>query len=151
MNPKLFLWLLTAILLVSVSPGQAQRPAKILLVGFLCGSSLSAISFVLMHSDRVCAILIRRKHNVRVEWRSTEGVDERLPNLANDLVRQKVDVIVACGTPAVEAAKATTKTIPIIMTTVSDPLEAAWWRVLRGPVGTSLASQISNRIWAASS
>lgn len=60
--------------------------------------------------------------NVVVETRYAEGRLERLPELAADLVRLKVDVIVAAGTPAIHAARRAAPTIPIIMSTVGDPV-----------------------------
>jgi putative ABC transport system substrate-binding protein len=60
--------------------------------------------------------------NVRFEHRYAEGQNERLPELANDLVRLNVDVILTWGTDAVLAAKQATTTIPIVMGTVGDPL-----------------------------
>src|SRR5262245_17187692 len=60
--------------------------------------------------------------NVVFENRNAEDRLERLPELAADLVRLKVDVIVAAGTLAPLAAKQATTTIPIVMTTAGDPL-----------------------------
>ena len=53
--------------------------------------------------------------NIAFEYRPSEGRSERLPDLAADLVRLKVDVIVSQGTPATRAAKQATTTIPIVM------------------------------------
>jgi ABC-type uncharacterized transport system substrate-binding protein len=55
------------------------------------------------------------------EYRSAEGKGERFPDLAAELVMQKVDVIVTRGTPAVIAAKAATTTIPVVMAAIADP------------------------------
>jgi putative ABC transport system substrate-binding protein len=60
--------------------------------------------------------------NVRLEIRWGEGKLERLPTLAAELVRLKVDVIVAVSSPAVLAAKQATRTIPIVMPLSSDPV-----------------------------
>src|SRR5262249_9981640 len=60
--------------------------------------------------------------NVRFEHRYAKGHNERLPELANDLVGLNVDVIVTWGTDAVLAAKQATTTIPIVMGTIGDPL-----------------------------
>jgi putative ABC transport system substrate-binding protein len=60
--------------------------------------------------------------NVRFEYRYAKGHNERLPELANDLVGLNVDVIVTWGTDAVLAAKQATTTIPIVMGTAGDPL-----------------------------
>ena len=60
--------------------------------------------------------------NVRFEYRYAKGYNERLPELANDLVGLNVDVILTWGTDAVLAAKQATTTIPIVMGTIGDPL-----------------------------
>jgi len=62
--------------------------------------------------------------SIAIEYRSAEGRYERLPDLAAELVRLKVDVIVAVATPAVQAAKLATKAIPIVMLSVGDPVAA---------------------------
>jgi ABC-type uncharacterized transport system substrate-binding protein len=60
--------------------------------------------------------------NLVIEWRSSEGQFERLPALAAELVRAKVDVIVASSTLPAHAAAEATKTIPVIFLVVSDPV-----------------------------
>jgi putative ABC transport system substrate-binding protein len=60
--------------------------------------------------------------NVVIERKSAEGNTERLKDLAADLVRQQVDVIVTAGTPAAFAAKKATSTIPIVLGANSDPV-----------------------------
>jgi putative ABC transport system substrate-binding protein len=60
--------------------------------------------------------------NIRIEYRFPEGKYERLPGLAAELVRLKVDVIVAASPPATEAAKQATSTIPIVFTVSGDPV-----------------------------
>ena len=62
--------------------------------------------------------------NVRIEYRWAEGNYERLPGLAADLVRRKVDIIITQGTPAAFAAKQATTTIPIVMAIVGDPVDS---------------------------
>jgi len=59
---------------------------------------------------------------IRIERRYSEGKDERLKDLATELVALKVDVIVTWGTPAARAAKAATKTIPIVTAALTDPV-----------------------------
>ena len=57
-------------------------------------------------------------------YRSADGRAERFPELAQELVRQNVDLILARGTPAAQAARRATSTIPIVMTAVGDPVES---------------------------
>ena len=59
--------------------------------------------------------------NLIIEYRSADGRAERFPDLAAELVRLKVDLIVARGTPAAKAAKTATETIPVVMATMGDP------------------------------
>ena len=60
--------------------------------------------------------------NLVIEYRSAEGHDDRFPDLAADMVRAKVDLILTRGTPAALAAKNATGTIPVIITGVGDPV-----------------------------
>ncbi len=59
--------------------------------------------------------------NLVIEYRSADGRAERFPELASELVRLKVDLIVTRGTPAASAAKNATETIPVVMATMGDP------------------------------
>jgi putative tryptophan/tyrosine transport system substrate-binding protein len=59
--------------------------------------------------------------NLVIEYRSADGRAERFPDLAAELVRLKVDLIVTRGTPAARAAKNATETIPVVMATMGDP------------------------------
>ena len=62
--------------------------------------------------------------NLVIEWRSAEGNIARLPELAAELVRINVDIVVTAGTPAALAAQKATATIPIVMLSVGDPVGA---------------------------
>ncbi len=73
--------------------------------------------------------------NLIIERRSAGGNVDRLPGLAAELVRLKVDVLVALEPPAVRAAKNATRTIPIVMRSTDDPVELGWVSSLAQPGG----------------
>jgi putative ABC transport system substrate-binding protein len=80
--------------------------------------------------------------NIAIEYRSAEGKYEGLPGLAAELVRLKVNVIVAASPPATEAAKQATSTIPIVFTVSGDPVAEGFVASLARPGGnlTGLAT-----------
>jgi putative tryptophan/tyrosine transport system substrate-binding protein len=82
--------------------------------------------------------------NVNYEWRFADGKYERLRPLADELVRLKVDVIVASGTSAVSAAKDATRSIPIVMLSAVDPVARGFIASLARPGGniTGVANMI---------
>jgi putative ABC transport system substrate-binding protein len=88
--------------------------------------------------------------DVLVEYRWAEGKLERLPQLAAELIAAKVDLIVASGNAAAEAAHRATTTIPIVMVNVADPVESGLVRSLARPGGnvTGLSSQLTRDIRA---
>ena len=73
--------------------------------------------------------------NIAIEYRWAEGQDDRLPNLASELVRLKPDVIVTTGTPGAVAAMQATKTIPIVMASSADPVGSGLVASLARPGG----------------
>ena len=73
--------------------------------------------------------------NITIEYRRTAGEVDRLPALAKEFVRLKVDLIVARSTPAIEAAKGATKTIPIVMLGAADPVRSGFVASLARPGG----------------
>ena len=73
--------------------------------------------------------------NIRIEYRYADGIDDRLSDLAADLVRLKVDIIVAAVTADVSAAKNATKTIPIVMQSAGDPVALGLIASLARPGG----------------
>ena len=88
--------------------------------------------------------------NIIVEYRAAEGKFERLPDLAAELVRLKVDVIVTGGTPAIRAAQHATNTIPIVMAIVGDPIAQGFVASLAHPGGnitgfTNLSPDLSTK------
>jgi putative ABC transport system substrate-binding protein len=73
--------------------------------------------------------------NIRIEVRSAEGQANRLPELASDIVRGKVDIIVASQAPAIAAAKSATSDIPIVMAPGGDPIALGFIASLARPGG----------------
>ena len=116
----------------------AQQPGKIWRVGIL---SVRHVDF--LDSDNYYGPFRQGMRelgyvdgkNLAIEWRSAEGKYERLPDLAADLVRVKVDVIVTNGTSAVRAAQKATTTIPIVFGSAGDPVRAGLIKSLSRPGG----------------
>src|ERR1041384_674742 len=116
MNPKLF-WLFTVILLISFHHVEAQDPGKVFRIGFLDANTAAGTVLVPAFRQERSKLGWIEGKNLTIEYRSGP---ERLPELAVDLVRLKVDLIVAAGLTAALAAKKATSTIPIVMTNVGD-------------------------------
>jgi putative ABC transport system substrate-binding protein len=87
----------------------------------------------------------REGQNIEIVYRSSEGRNDRFPGLARELVNLKVDVIVTRGTPAVQAAKSATATIPVVMAASGAPLGSGIVATLARPGGnvTGLSSGIA--------
>ena len=88
--------------------------------------------------------------NITIEYRFAEQKPERLPELAADLVRLKVDLIVVSGTPPALMAKKATTTIPIVMTNTSDPVDLGLVASLARPGGnvtglSGLSTQLNTK------
>jgi putative ABC transport system substrate-binding protein len=102
-----------------------QSPTKIRRIGYLVGGSAVAAESARL-SDAFRAALAdmgwTEGQNLAIEYRFAEGQLERLPQLAAELVRMNVDLIVASPTPAALAARDATDTIPIVMVSVGDPV-----------------------------
>src|SRR5262245_30663285 len=123
MSGKILVWLLAIILLATAPAADAQQTGKIPHIGFLDNSTASG-SAVLVDAFRqeLSKLGWIEGKNITVESRFAEGKNDRLPELATDLVRLKVDlIVVSSAVPALAAKKATT-TIPIVMTSVGDPV-----------------------------
>jgi ABC-type uncharacterized transport system substrate-binding protein len=123
MKKRITLWLLATLFLANVSLADAQQTGKIFRIGFLDNSTASGIAVLLEAFRQELSKLgwIEGK-NITIEYRFAEHKNERLPELAAELVRLKVDLIVTSGGNTPLAAKKATTTLPIVMTTSPDPV-----------------------------
>jgi putative tryptophan/tyrosine transport system substrate-binding protein len=104
-------------------PARAQQPAKTPRVGLLLqGTSTSLMTRLEGFRQGLRERGYVEGKNIALEQRFDDDREERLPALAAELVRLRVDVIVAAATPAIKAAKQATATIPIIFVHSADPV-----------------------------
>jgi putative ABC transport system substrate-binding protein len=117
-------------------PAHAQQAGKIFRIGILDGSTAagSAVLWEAFRQEMRKLGWIEGK-NIAFEYRFAEQKPERFPELAADLVRLKVDLIVVTGNPPALAAKKATTTIPIVMTNTGDPVGAGLVASLARPGG----------------
>jgi ABC-type uncharacterized transport system substrate-binding protein len=139
---------LCAMLFALCVSADAQQPKKVPRIGYL---SLVHPAREAARSEGVRLALrelgYMEGQNIATEYRYSEGKSDRLPELAAELVRLKVDmIVVAGGDPWIRAAKNATKTIPIVMTGGgSDPVEAGFIESLARPGGNVTGLTFLNR------
>jgi putative tryptophan/tyrosine transport system substrate-binding protein len=138
MKKKITVLTLCAMLFALCIPAEAQQPKKIYRIGYLSGTDPAT------DSPRAEGIRVALRElgyiegqNIVIEYRHAENRRDRYPEVAAELVRLKVDLIlVAGGTTPIQAAKNATKTIPIVMTgTGLDPVRAGFVESLARPGG----------------
>jgi ABC-type uncharacterized transport system substrate-binding protein len=151
-NPK-WVGLVAFVLALTVCGArvEAQQPGKTFRIGFLDVSTASG-SAVLLEAFRqeLTKLGWLEGKNITIEYRFAEQKFERLPELAGDLVRLKVDLIVVTGTPTALAAKSATTTIPIVMASVADPVGVGLVASLARPGGnvtgfSNLATELNTK------
>lgn len=129
---------------VALSPSaKAQQAKKIPRIGVLFNTtSASGASVLHAFKQGLRELEYNEGNNILLEYRYANGMLERLPALAAELVRLKVDVILASGTPAARAAMVATEAVPIV-TVSGDPVETGVANSLARPGGniTGLSSQ----------
>jgi putative ABC transport system substrate-binding protein len=136
MNRRTAIRRLATFFLTSASLAEAQQAGKIFRIGFLDSSTASGIAvFVDAFRQELRKLGWIEGKNITIEYRFAEQKNERLPELAAELVRLKVDLIVAGSTPPALAAKKATTTIPIVMTNSVDPVGAGLVASLAHPGG----------------
>src|ERR1051325_2088028 len=139
---SIFYVVLCAMLFGLCSVAEAQQPTKVPRIGVLrTGSHSDPLIDAFRQGLRELGYIEGK--NVFVEYRWAEGKNERLAELAAELVRLKVDVIIAAGPGPILAAKQATKTIPIVMPVVINPVGSGLVESLARPGGnlTGFASQ----------
>ena len=136
MTEKIILFALCSLLLAPCSAVEAQQPTKVARIGFLDSSTASGIA-VLSEAFRqeLSKLGWIEGKNITIEYRFSEQKRERLPELAADLVRLNVDLIVTTGEPPALAAKKATTSIPIVMANAGDPVGSGLVASLARPGG----------------
>ena len=132
--------LIAGILLCTIC-ASAQQPGKIFRIGYF-DPSTAAGSAVLVEAFRqeLTKLGWIEGKNIAIEYGFAKGKGDRLPELAAELVRLKVDLIVVAATPSALAAKKATTTVPIVMTNVGDPVASALVASLARPGGNVTGS-----------
>jgi putative ABC transport system substrate-binding protein len=118
-----------------------QPAGRIARVGVLAGSAGPGLAAL---RDRLAELGWVEGRTLHLELRFAEGKLDRLPDLAAELVRLNVDVVVASAPPAVRAAQRATATLPIVMSAVADPVGSGFVASLARPGGniTGVASTV---------
>jgi putative tryptophan/tyrosine transport system substrate-binding protein len=147
MKAKFLVYAFLALILATVHLAEAQQSKKIPRIGYFTGIG-SAPSEGFLQGMRDLGYVEGK--NILIEFRTTGGKSERHPELATELVRLKVDVIVADTAGEVTAAKNATATIPIVMRGVTDPIALGLVASLAHPGGNitgiaTLAPELSGK------
>ena len=151
MNKRITGLTLSALLLAFSFPAQAQQLAKIPRIGFLIASSPATnAARVEAFRQGLRELGYVEGKSIVIEFRSAEGKFDRLPDLAAELVRLKVDVIVTSGPVPTRSSKKATNTIPIVMAQAGDPVGSGFVTSLARPGGnitglSTLAPEISGK------
>ena len=145
MKKKLMVLTLCAVLFALCGSVDAQQTGKIFRIGFLELSTASGIAvYVAAFQQELRKLGWIDGQNITIEYRFAEQKPERVSELAADLVRLKVDVIVGATTASALAAKSATTTIPIVMGNASDPVGAGLVASLARPGGNVTGNSALN-------
>jgi putative tryptophan/tyrosine transport system substrate-binding protein len=136
MKRKITVLTLSAMLYALCVSASAQQPTKVPRIGFLGATPASSISArIEAFRQGLRELGYVEGKNIVIEWRSADGKLDRLPSLAAELVRLKVDVIVTAGPQSTRPAKEATVTIPIVMGFDDDPVGSGFVASLARPSG----------------
>ena len=133
MNRRAFIGTLAGGFFAAPLAAEAQQPPKTARIGFMSLSSGPTPTMDISPGLRELGWI--EGQNTAIEYRWAANREDQLPALAAELVRLKVDVIVTSSTPAAQAAKRATTTIPIVMTFVADPVGSGLVASLARPGG----------------
>jgi putative ABC transport system substrate-binding protein len=138
-------------LVIARSVAEAQPAAKVYRVGFLLGATAESVASLFNALDEGLRDLgYIEGRNIAFERRYADGKMERLPELAAELVRLRVDVIVTGTNIHVAATRGATATIPIVMVFTGDPVGSGFVASLGRPGGniTGVSADASPELWA---
>jgi putative tryptophan/tyrosine transport system substrate-binding protein len=133
MNKKILLFILAVVILAFVYTAEAQQAKKIPRIGFLAVNPATSRQEAFREGLHELGYVEGK--NIVIEWRTADGQSDRLPDLAAELVRLKVDAIVTAGAASTRPAKAATVTIPIVMALDNDPVGSGFVASLARPGG----------------
>ena len=142
--------LVAVVLLVLGVTAEAQQPKKVPRIGYLAASSATDTARIDAFRRGLRELGYEEGKNIVIEHRYADGHRDRLPALAAELVRLKVDVIVTTGPTVTRAVKEATVTIPIVMTSDNDPVGNGFVASLARPGGnvtglSNLARELSGK------
>ena len=142
MNRRTFLGGLMLGTVVAPFASEAQQPGKVFQIGVLSSQLPESPMWAPFHEGLRELGYVEGK-NIAFKWQSPRFRAGRFPDLAVELVRGKVDVVVAGDNPAIAAAQRATETIPIVMVLAMDPVASGFVRSLARPGGniTGLTTQ----------
>jgi len=136
MTVRIVLTLLLGVLLAPLSATEAQQATKVPRVAYLTAVSLSAnAARIEAFRQGLRKLGYVEGKNIIIEWRGADGKPDRLPVLAAELVRLKVDIVVSGGPTVTRPVKEATTTIPIVMTFDNDPVGSGFVASLARPGG----------------
>src|SRR5215510_15223834 len=127
-------YLLATLVLLSAHPAEPQKTPTVRKIGFLGSVASGLVLSYEVFRQSLRELGYAEGHTIIIVYRSAEG-RPRLLELANELVREKVEVIVASGGPAARSAKDATETIPIIFAASFEPVEAGYVDSIARPGG----------------
>ena len=151
MDRRRFVGAVAGGLVIAQSIAGAQSTARVYRIGFFLGASGESVASLFgALSEGLRDLGYVEGRNVVFERRYADGHMDRLPEIAAELVRLKVDVIVTGSSIHVAAARQATKTIPIVMVFTADPVQAGFVTSLARPGGnvTGLTADASRELWS---